>query len=69
MATAGTHPRLLRLDEAAIRYAYSVTSLRRAIRRGDLEAVRLGPSERHALRIPEDALERWLRPARQEGAA
>ena len=64
MATAATESRLLKLAEASERCAYSVSSLRRAIERGDLAAVRLGPTERHALRIREDDLERWLRPAR-----
>ena len=69
MTTVASHSRLLPLEEAALRCSYSVSSLRRAIRRGELEAVRLGPSERYPLRIPEDALERWLQPVRQEGAA
>ncbi|MBA2360102.1 MAG: helix-turn-helix domain-containing protein [Actinobacteria bacterium] len=50
----------MRLDEAARRCDYSVSSLRRAIHRGDLFAVRLGPTERHPIRVPEAALEEWI---------
>jgi excisionase family DNA binding protein len=52
--------RLLRLDEVASRCSYSISSVRRAIYRGELRAVRLGPSERHPLRISESELARWL---------
>lgn len=67
MTTTATQPRLLTLAEAATFAHYSVCSVRRAIARGDLEAVRLGPSERYPLRASEDALERWLQPAREVG--
>jgi excisionase family DNA binding protein len=67
MTAAGTHTRLLTLEEAASRCFYSARSVRRAIERGDLEAVRLGPNKRYPLRVSEEALERWLRPAGQEG--
>jgi hypothetical protein len=60
MTTVGTQARLLTLPQAARRCHYSVSSVRRAIRRGDLLAIRLGPTDRHPLRIPEDALEAWL---------
>ena len=60
MTVIGAPTRLLRLDEAAKRCSYSVSSLRRAIRRGDLAAVRLGPTEQYALRISEHDLERWI---------
>ena len=69
MSTVATHTRLLRLDEAARRCAYSVSSLRRAIGRGDLAAVRLGPTERHALRIPEDELLRWIYSERRQSSS
>jgi excisionase family DNA binding protein len=52
--------RLLSLPQAAERLGCSVGTLRRRIRAGDLAAVRLGPSDRHPLRIDERALEDWV---------
>jgi excisionase family DNA binding protein len=43
-----------------------VTTIWRAVARGELEAHRLGPHG--AYRIPPDALEAWLRPAQPGGA-
>ena len=60
MNTVAPNQRLLRLDEVAHRCDCSVSSLRRAIHRGDLVAVRLGPTERHPIRVPEAALEEWI---------
>ena len=45
--------------------ACDVITVRRAIHAGELQALRLG---RHGdYRIPVDALEAWLQPARPEG--
>jgi excisionase family DNA binding protein len=52
--------RLLTLDEVADRLAVSVKTVRRRISTGELPAVRLGPSERHSLRVDQAELERWL---------
>ena len=55
LLTTGAAARLAACHEATIR---------RAVKAGDLPAVRLG--EHGNLRIPVDALERWLRPAQPE---
>jgi excisionase family DNA binding protein len=54
--TIAHEPRLLRLNEAAKRLDVSVDTVRRHVRAGHLDAVRLGPTERYPLRIAEDAL-------------
>ena len=59
--TAGQRP-LLTTRAAARLAACHEANLRRAVRAGNLPAVRLG--KRGNLRIPVDELERWLRPAR-----
>ena len=69
MATAAEPTRLLRVDEAAERLNVSVTTLRRRIHDGEIPAVRLGPTDRHPLRVDPAELERWLRPARGDEAA
>ena len=52
---------LLHPKEAAFELDCHVATIRRAIRRGELEALRLG--ERGRLRIHRHALEAFLRPA------
>jgi excisionase family DNA binding protein len=52
---------LLTVNEAARRLRMSRVSLYRAVARGELDAYRVG--ENGPLRIPADALERFLRPA------
>jgi excisionase family DNA binding protein len=60
MSTATEQPRLLRLPEAAARLDVSVETLRRRIAAGDIAAVRLGPSDRHPLRVSESELARFI---------
>jgi len=60
MSTAETD-RLLAPCEVAHRLRCSPVTVYRAISRGELEARRLG--ENGSLRVSEDALERFLRPA------
>lgn len=57
MSNAG---QLLTLRDAASRVGVSERTLRRRIRDGSLPAVRLGPTERHPLRIVESELEEWV---------
>ena len=52
---------LLHPKEAAAELHCHVTTIRRAIQRGELEALRLG--EHGRIRIPRHALEAYLRPA------
>jgi len=49
-------PLLLRIDEVADRLAISRASTYRLIQRGEIPTVHIGS----AVRIPADALERWL---------
>lgn len=55
---------LLTAAEAARAVNASPRSIRRWIAAGALEAVRLGPGDAANYRIPEDALEKFIRPAR-----
>jgi excisionase family DNA binding protein len=64
MHTVAEQPRLLRLSVAAERLDTSVATLRRRITDGSLPAVRLGPTDRHPLRIREDDIEAWLEESR-----
>lgn len=57
-------PSLLTTAAAARRCACHPTTITRAAAAGELEALRLGP--RGSLRIPEGALEDWLRPDERE---
>jgi excisionase family DNA binding protein len=66
--TVAHKPRLLRLDEAARRLDVSVDTIRRHVRAGHLDAVRLGPTERYPLRIAEDALIEFLDVGRSPSA-
>jgi excisionase family DNA binding protein len=62
-----TARRFLTTGTAARLAACHPVTILRAIERGELEAVRLGPSGDH--RIAPEALEEWLRPAGPGGAA
>lgn len=55
---------LRKIKELAEDAGLNVMTLYRAIRRGDLEAVRLGP---RSLRVSDDAFKRYLRPVHPEG--
>jgi excisionase family DNA binding protein len=55
-------PEMLRPKRLADELDVSTDAVYRAIRRGELVAVRLG--ERGALRIPRKAVEAWLTPTR-----
>jgi excisionase family DNA binding protein len=57
-------PKMLRPKLVADELDVSTDVVYRAIRRGDLAAVRLG--ERGALRIPRTAVEAWLTPTRSK---
>jgi len=54
---------LRKIKELAEDAGVNVMTLYRAIRRGDLEAVRLGP---RSLRVSDDAFRRYLRPVHPE---
>lgn len=54
---------LLTAAQAARVVNASPRSIQRWIADGDLEAIRLGPSDTAHYRIPEDALEKFIRPA------
>lgn len=60
MRTIGEQSELLKLPEAARRANVSVTTMRRRVLAGDVPAVRLGPTDRHPIRVPADALEAWI---------
>jgi len=60
MATDDQHQAFLPLAEVAERVHVSVSTVRRRIRDDGLPVVRLGPSQRHPLRVPERELERWV---------
>jgi excisionase family DNA binding protein len=63
----GTRRRLFSTGAAArVAGCHPVTILR-AIERGELAALRLGPRGNH--RVPADELARWLQPAGRGGAA
>lgn len=55
---------LRKIRELAEAAGLNVNTLYRAIRAGDLEAVRLGP---RCLRVSDDAFKRYLRPVHPEG--
>lgn len=55
---------LRKIKELAEDAGLNVMTLYRAIRRGDLEAVRLGP---RSLRVSDDAFRKFLRPVHPEG--
>ena len=57
---------LLTTRTAADTASCDVVTIRRAIARGELQALRLGSTGDY--RIPADALEAWLRPAQPEDA-
>ena len=63
METAETEDRLLVPGEVAQRLRCSAVTVYRAIWRGELQAVRLGRNG--SLRVTEEALEEFLRPARR----
>lgn len=54
---------LRKIKELAEDAGLNVMTLYRAIRRGDLEAVRLGP---RSLRVSDDAFRKFLRPVHPE---
>jgi len=54
---------LRKIKELAEAAGLNVMTLYRAIRRGDLEAVRLGP---RSLRVSDDAFQKFLRPVHAE---
>ena len=56
---------LLTTRTAADTAACDIVTIRRAIARGELQALRLGSHGDY--RIPSDELERWLRPAQDTG--
>jgi excisionase family DNA binding protein len=58
-----TMTRLNKIRELAEAAGLNVMTLYRAICRGDLEAVRLGP---RSLRVSDDAFRRYLRPVHPE---
>jgi excisionase family DNA binding protein len=58
-----TMTRLYKIRELAKGAKLNPMTLYRAIRRGDLEAVRLGP---RSLRVSDDAFRRYLRPVHPE---
>jgi len=60
MRTDDEQTELLKLPDAARRANVSVATMRRRVLAGDVPAVRLGPSDRHPIRVPADALEAWL---------
>jgi excisionase family DNA binding protein len=60
MSTVVEQARLLPLPEAATRLGVSVITLRRRIADGTISAVRIGPSDRHPLRVSEDELLRFI---------
>jgi excisionase family DNA binding protein len=60
MSTVVEQARLLPLPEAATRLGVSVITLRRRIADGTISAVRIGPSDRHPLRISESELARFI---------
>jgi excisionase family DNA binding protein len=64
MRTIGHTRELLHVKEAASELDVHPSTLRRAIRRGELEAVRIGQAGR--LRIRREALDSFLRPAHDE---
>ncbi len=55
--------KLLKIPDAAAAALVDPMTIYRAIRRGDLEAVRVGRS----IRIPEDAFQRFLKPVVPRG--
>jgi len=55
--------RLHKIRELAEASGQNPMTLYRAIRRGDLEAVRLGP---RSLRVSDDAFQKYLRPVHPE---
>ena len=55
-----TDARLLSVSEAARWLGVSETTVRRRVTDGSLPAVRLGPTERHPLRIDERELEEFV---------
>lgn len=55
---------LLSTGVAARRAGVHPTTIWRAIDRGELRAIRLGPTG--DFRVPEDALDEWLRPTQSE---
>jgi excisionase family DNA binding protein len=60
MSTDALHKRLLHVKEAASELGVHEATVRRAIKSGELEAVRLGEHGRY--RVRPAALERFLRP-------
>ena len=54
-------PRSITVRVAARRAGYSESTIRRTLARGDLAGYRAG--ERGRFKIPETALENWIRPA------
>ena len=53
---------LLTLHEVAARLRVSVATVRRYIARGELSVVRLGGGSAAPIRVPEDAVEAFIRP-------
>ena len=55
---------LMTLDEAAEQLRLTPNAIRRRIKRGDLQAVKLGSAHSSPVRIAETELERYLRAGR-----
>jgi len=56
MPPISDHELLLRIDAAARRLAISRATMYRLIQRGEVPTIRIGS----AVRVPADALERWV---------
>ncbi len=58
--TEQTFPPLLSVQQAAEAASVSPSTIRRLVQRGELPATKVGVARNSPVRIPADALRRWL---------